>query len=352
MRIRVIFLFACLSALAVSANVHADDETRLAELTSLRQQYPHDVDHALARGQLLARLGRDDDALLDLRAATTLAPHYEDAWRVRYAVLSRQEGEAAQRERQELLNTVALRFPEADWWRPPSVEKARQWTVTAGGTHESLDNDLPAWNRLFVDAGRERPWGHYRFGLARDSRFGETDLTFSVGGDMKLPSDWLAGLDVAVVSDPQFQPELSYRAFALRPLQDGWVVNLLFQRREYATASVNSLVPSVERYIGDFRLAYALGYSRLQDGGGSFGHTFTGNWYYGDRANIGINISTGEESEAIGAGQVLQTDVRGVGINGQLPVSHQTDLKWWLGTHEQGDFYRRSFLGMAIAFRF
>lgn len=349
---RIIPLLAFVLALAMPAIAVADDEARLAELTSLRQQYPHDVDHALARGQLLARLGRDNAALLDLRDATALAPDYEDAWRVRYSVLSRQDGDEAKREFVELLDDVSQRFPDSDWWRPPSMEKARQWTVTTGGTHEDLDKDLPSWNQLFVDVGRERRWGRYRFGLARDSRFGESDLTFSVGGDMNLPSDWLAGLDVAVVSDPQFQPKLGYRVFALRPLQDGWVVNLLFQRREYATTSVNSLVPSVEKYIGDFRFAYALGYSRLQGGGGSFGHTLTGNWYYGDRANIGISISTGEESEAIGAGQVLQTDVRGIGVTGLLPLTAQTDLKWWLGSHEQGDFYRRSFLGMAIAFRF
>ena len=349
---RIVPLLVCLFALAFSAIALADDETMLAQLSDLRQQYPHDVDHALARGQLLARLGKDDDALLDLRDATTLAPDYEDAWRVRYRVLSRQTNYAARLELEELLVEVAQRFPNSDWWRPPAVEKPRQWTITAGGTHEGLDNDLPSWNHLFTNVGRERSWGRYRFGLARDSRFGESDLTFSVGGDMRIGPDWSAGLDVAIVDDPWFQPDLSARAFAYRSMQGGWVANLLLQRREYATTAVSSVVPSIEKYVGDYRFAYALGYSRLQGGGGSFNHTLTGNWYYGDRSNIGLTVSTGEESEAIGAGQVLQTDVRGIGVNGQQALNDRTDLKWWLGSHEQGEFYRRSFLGMAIAYRF
>ena len=349
---RIVPLLTCLFALTFSTIALADDEAKLAQLTELRQQYPHDVDHALARGQLLARLGKDDAALRDLREATALAPDYEDAWRVRYRVLSRQTSDAAKRELEELLGEAARRFPTSNWWKPPTVDKPWQWTITAGGTHEGLDNDLPSWNHLFANVGRERNWGRYRFGLARDSRFGESDLTFSVGGDVRLGPDWSAGLDMAVVDDPWFQPDLSVRAFAFRSLQNGWVANLLLQRREYATTAVNSIVPSVEKYISDFRFAYALGYSRLQGGGGSFNHTLTGNWYYGDRSNIGITISTGEESEAIGAGQVLQTDVVGIGVNGQQALNDRTDLNWWLGSHEQGDFYRRSFLGMAIAFRF
>jgi len=349
---RILPLLACLLVLVFSAEALANDEAMLADLTSLRQQYPHDVDHALARGQLLARLGKDEAALLDLRDATTLAPDYEDAWRVRYRILSRQNGDEARRELEKLLDDVSQRFPDSSWWRPPTTDKPREWAIIGGATHEGLDNDLPSWKQLFLNIERERSWGHYRFGLASDSRFGESDLTFSIGGDILLGPGWSAGIDVAIVDEPWFQPDLSYRAFALRSLQDGWVVNLLYQRREYATTAVSSITPSVEKYIGDFRFAYALGYSRLQGGGGSFNHNLTGNWYYSDRANVGINISTGEESEAIGAGQVLQTDVRGIGVNGQHALNDRTDLKWWLGSHEQGNFYRRSFLGMAIAFRF
>lgn len=349
---RIIPLLACLSALIFSASALASDDAMLAELTALRQQYPHDVDHALARGQLLARLGKDEAALLDLRDATTLAPDYEDTWRVRYAILSRQDGDEARSELEELLDNVSQRFPDSNWWQQPTVDMPLQWTITGGGTHESLDNGLPAWKQLFANAGHERSWGRYRFGLASDSRFGESDLTFSVGGDVNIGPDWSAGIDVAVVGDPWFQPDLGYRVHALRSLQGGWVVNLLYQRREYTTATVSSFVPSVEKYYGEFRFAYALGYSRLQGGGDSFNHSVTGNWYYNDHASIGINISTGEESEAIGAGRVLQTDVRGFSVSGRQRLNDRTDFQWWLGSHKQGDFYRRTFLGMAVTFRF
>lgn len=352
MSMRNLPLLACALMLAFSCATQADDETELANLTQLRQEFPFDVDHALARAQLLARLGEDEAALQDLRDAVVLAPDYEDVWRVRYALLRRQDSQSARRELDELRNVVEQRFPDSQWWRQPEAVVQPQWIIVAGGTHERLDSDLPSWSQLFVSAARERDWGRYRFGLARDSRFDKSDLTFSLGGDIELPSDWSAGVDVAIVGKSDFQPDLGYSAFVGRSLPDGWALNVRYQRREYATATVGSIVSTVEKYIGEYRFAYVLGYSHLHGAANSFSHTLTGNWYYSDRASIGINFNSGEESEAIGAGQVLQTDVNGFSVTGRQYLNDRTDLQWWLGTHKQGDYYRRSFLGMAVALRF
>lgn len=352
MWLRNVPLLACVLMLVFSGTARADDDTALANLTQLRQEYPLDVDHALARAQLLARLGEDEAALQDLRDAVVLAPDYEDVWRVRYALLLRQHSDSARRERDEVLDTVSQRFPDSQWWRQPGAVDQPQWTIVGGGTHETLDNNSPSWRQLFVNAAHERDWGRYRFGLARDSRFDKSDLTLSLGGDIHLPSAWSAGIDLAVVGGSEFQPDLGYSAYVARSLQDGWALNVRYQRREYATATVGSIISSVEKYVADFRFAYVLGYSHLHGATNSFNHTLTGNWYYSDRASIGINVNTGEESEAIGAGQVLQTDVNGLSVTGRRYLSDRMDLQWWLGTHKQGDYYRRSFLGMAVALRF
>ena len=117
MRIHFLSLLACTLTFVLPSASQADDVADLARLTALRQQYPHDVDHALARAQLLARLGDDEAALDDLREAVTLAPDYEDVWRVPYTILSRQENDAAQHERRQLLDEAAQRFPDSSWWR-------------------------------------------------------------------------------------------------------------------------------------------------------------------------------------------------------------------------------------------
>lgn len=329
----------------------ADDVDRLAELNLLRERFPHDVDHALARAQLLAHTGDDAAALDDLRDAANLAPDYEDVWRIRFRVLLRQDDEAARLELREVREQVARRFPESTWWRESMDAAPYQWTLVAGGSRAQLDNGQPSWNQLFVNASHSGDWGHYRFGISRDSRFNEADVTLTLGGDVRIASDWSAGLDLALTSQPSFQPELGLGGHVGRKLPAGWTVDLKYLRREYVSTAVDSIAVSVEKYVGDYRLAYTLGNSHLNGAGSTQSHSLTGNWYYSDSASIGISIHGGDESESVGADRVQQTAVRGISLNGRRRLNERLDLGWWLGTHEQGDYYRRSFLGVAVTFR-
>ncbi|MDH3442117.1 MAG: hypothetical protein OEM63_15260, partial [Gammaproteobacteria bacterium] len=59
----------------------------------------------------------------------------------------------------------------------------------------------------------------------------------------------------------------------------------------------------------------------------------------------------GREAEAIGGGQVLETDVKGFSLNGRHQFNERIGLQWWLGIHNQGELYRRHFVGMAVSIR-
>lgn len=337
------------------ARVHSyirEDAAALQDLDALRSEHPYDVDYALARARLLARQGRDEEALADLRQAVKLAPEYEDVWQLHFTLLSRQPDEATRSERETVLREVALRFPEADWWRSEASADPEVWTVVVGAGHENLDNDLPSWNRQFAEVSRDHDdRGRYRVGIARDERFDNADLSFSFGGDVFFGPDWSAGLDATLVDDANFQPDFGYSAYVGRSLQNGWVLNLRYQRREYETATVGMTTGTVEKYVGNYRIAYALGLSHLHGESTSVSHGLTVNWYYSDISSVGISVNTGEEAESISPGQVLKTDVRGITLVGRRELSNRLALQWWLGTHNQGDFYRRQYLGMALTLR-
>lgn len=326
-----------------------DYDTALNALDALREEYPHDVDYALARAQVLARQGRDREALDDLRQAAALAPEYEEVWEFRYTLLSRQPAEKVQLERDAVLREAAARFPRASWWRSTEEVPAAQWTVLVGAGHENLDNDLPSWNQQFIEFSRDHgSAGRYRVSVARDERFDNSDLSILLGGDILFASDWSAGFDFTFVDDAEFQPDYGYSTYVGKSLQDGWIVSLSYRRREYEAATVGSAMGTVEKYLGDFRIAYALGLSHLHGASNSLNHSLTANWYYSDRSSIGISLNTGEEAEAIGPGQVLETDVRGVSVSGRRRLTNRLGLQWWLGLHEQGDYYRRQYVGMAL----
>jgi YaiO family outer membrane protein len=302
-----------------------DDDAALQILDQLRAAYPHDVDYVFARAQLLARQHRDAEALEELREAMRLAPDYDDVRQFYESLQARQQ-------------------------RAP--DDAAQWSILAGAGYQRLDNGMPAWNEQFAELSRsQRSTGTYRLGIARDARFDTADITVSTAADINLASGWLAGLAFAVANDADFRPQREFSGNIGRSLQDGWVVGVRYRRREFETIAVTSVAPSVEKYQGQFRTAYAVTATQLPGASTVLGHGLTVNWYYNDRASIALAINAGVEAEAVGLGQILETRVKGVSLSGRRQLSDRFGLQWWLGLHQQGDFYRRDYFGLAVSIK-
>lgn len=323
-------------------------DAALAVFDELHDEFPADVDYAFARGQALAALGRDRDALAQLQEAIRLAPHYEAVWRARYALLARQPDPA---ELDAFRERAALRFPTATWWQPPRTAPQQRWTLLLGGGREYLSNDLPDWDSRFAELSF-RPDDSRRFAvrLGRDARDDVGDTSTGVSAEWQL-DDWFAGAGAGYAHSPAFQPRTRFELHAGKVLRDGWVASLRFRHRAYDAATVSGFAGTFEKYVGDYRLAYVLGWSQLHGASGFMSHGLSGNWYYAEESAVGLSLSAGREAEAIGGGRVLETDVAGIALSGRHRLNRRLGLQWWLGVHEQGDLYRRRFLGMAVSIK-
>lgn len=328
---------------------HGDLAEALAELDDLRSDYPNDVDYALARAQVLAGLERNDEALEELREATRLAPDYEDIWKLRDRLLGLQN---AADERLALRKDAALRFPDSGWWRSQPPTDPHRWLLLLGAGYNDLSNGLPGWNNEFVELQFQHDSSHqYRLFVARDARYSSVDTTIGLGAETSWDPGWFAGVEVSSASSPEYLPELGFSGHVGKALHAGWVLDLRYQHRDYVTADLGGWIGTVEKYAGEFRYAYSLGRSRLDGASGFTSHRLALDWYYRDDASVGITISGGDEAESLGDGRVLETRVKGITFNGHRSVSQRVDLRWWLGVSEQGNFYRRRFLGLAVAVR-
>lgn len=337
---------------AQSLRSAGDSSASLAVLDGLRSDFPFDVDYALARAQVLAELGRDDEALRELRAAVVLAPDYEDVWKLRYRLLARQQGEAARRERAVVREDAAQLFPTSNWWLATPDETDDGWTLLVGAGYDDLTNNLPSWNNQFIELQlRQHGSRLYTAQLGRNERYSSADVNVALGIEQNWSNGWFAGAGLSSASSPDYVPEFGINAHVGKSLADGWVVDLGFGRREYAIETVNSLMGTVEKYSGNWRYAYTLNGSRLPGTSRFFGHQFATNWFYGDTSNIGLSVNFGDEAEALASGRVLESDVRGLAVTGSHALTERFALRWWLGTQEQGDFYRRRFVGMAVSIR-
>ena len=184
--------------------------------------------------------------------------------------------------------------------------------------------------------------------ISRSERFEESDSSLYVGGVWEVLPEWQLGAALAVTKDARFLPELELSVDATRAWTAGWGTAFGFRRRDYATGDVSSYSFTGEKYISDYRLAYRLDHSRQQGAESALTHALMLTWYPSDRRNVGVTLGAGEEIEIIGLDQLLHTSVANVTFTGNETLSPRLSLSWWLGTHEQGDFYRRDYAGLSV----
>jgi len=319
-------------------------EAALAEFDALLAEYPDDADYLLGRAQMQARLGQNAAAVATTERALALAPGYEDVWQLRLQLAERTGDSTAVRAE------VATRFPEATWWQAaPTPVAYRHWFSAGSGT-DQLSNGAPDWSRQFVRFDWETAQAGLLFAEAsRSERFDESDSSLYVGGNWQVLPEWQLGTGLAITEDARFLPDRELSLDATRSWAGGWGTAFGFRQRDYATGDVASYSFTGEKYISDYRIAYRLDHSR-QSGvdDSALTHVLALTWYPSDRRNVGVTFGAGEEIEVIGLDQLLHTSVSNVTFTGSEKFSPRLSLSWWLGTHEQGDFYRRDYAGLSV----
>jgi len=321
-------------------------EAALAEFDALLAEFPDDADYLLGRAQMLARLGQNAAAVETAERALDIAPDYEDVWQLRLQLAER-AGDAAAAA--ALRAEVAARFPDTTWWQPSSAPfEHRRW-LSGGGGADRLSNGAPDWSRQFLRIDWQTAGAAVLFGeISRSERFEESDHSLSAGGVWKVLPEWHLGAAGAVTEDARFSPDREVSVDAARGWTGGWGTAFGFRQRDYTTGDVSSYWFSGEKYIADYRIAYRLDRSRLSGGDSALTHALGLSWYPTDRRSLGVTFGAGEEIETIGLDRLLRTSIANVTLTGNETLSARFSLSWWLGTHEQGNFYRRNYAGLAV----
>jgi YaiO family outer membrane protein len=321
------------------------NEAALAEFDALLADYPDDADYLLGRAQMLARLGDDAAAAATAARALDLAPDYEDVWRLRLQLADRSGDEASAA---SVRAESVARFPEATWWQRAEEPRAYTRWLSVGYGGERLSNDAPDWSQQNVRFDSQGGGVDWFAELARNERFDASDSTLAAGVSVQPLPAWRIGGFLADTPDADFLPTREHGLEALRSWSRGFGTELRFRRREYPADTVSTYSFTADRYLASFRLAWRVDWSELHGAGSSLGHNLSFTWYPTERRSIGLAFGAGEEIEKVGLDQLLRTDVESITLTGRQTLSERLELNWWLGSHDQGDYYRRDYAGLGL----
>jgi YaiO family outer membrane protein len=221
--------------------------------------------------------------------------------------------------------------------------------LTIGHVHEELSTNAPDWrqDQLQLDWELDATTG-YTVEASRRERYGTSDTQLSASRRWQMLPNWRVDATLAIASDPAFTPDRNVAFGASRPLDNGFGLLLRADWRSYETGDVSIVSATVEKYFANFRVAGGLSASTLDSSDTAFARVASFGWYPGADRNVAIIVSDGRELESVGIDQLLETDVRGVALTGLQPITDRVGLRWQIGTHRQGELYRRRYAGLAV----
>jgi len=329
---------------------HAGDlDSAMQEYAKLMLEEPDNVDYVFGYAQALFWSNEVPRSLLFLEQARRLAPDYEDVWKLEYRALLTTSDNRSSISIEEFRQMAAERFPNSEWHRAPdeTTSRAIRWEFSA--RRDSLDNGAPDWEQINAYFDRNITANALAtLSASASSRFGTTDTQFGAGGSLGVGQYWTISGQLTLSSSPSFLPDTTIDLGLNRRFEHGWVGGARWRRRDYASALVNSFGLVTERYVGKYRIAYSLDNAHLS-GEQAVVHALTVNFFADSGTRIGVILAAGEEIEIVDPGVLLKTDVNSIALTGRHPVNAYLGFGWQLGTHKQGQLYRRNAIGISIS---
>ena len=337
--------FDCASMLARAG----DYNLAVALYTTLIIESSDNIDYWFGLAQAQFWSGDVRGSLETVANARSIAPHYEDVWKLELQILDSQGGNAAGRKAQKLRAAAEDQFPAASWIYRGALGRRPKYRWEAGADFEGLDNGASDWQRVYARVDRSFGAANSVFlRLAEYERFDQRDSDLEFGATFMFSERWIVSGAITLSASPDFLPETIVNVRLNRKLPDGWLVGLVIQDRKYPIEDVISNGLVIERYFGKFHAVYRLEESRLS-GQDSWNHRTSLNFYPDIGGNYGLIVTAGDETEVVAPGQLLNTDVNSIVITGRHPVGKDTSILWRLGSYRQGSLYRRNMVGLSVA---
>ena len=217
--------------------------------------------------------------------------------------------------------------------------------LEGGFSHEQLTKDRPDWSSVYLEAAHEFAPRQTLYGLLREvERFDLRDTEITAGYYHPLGANWTALVEASHSPDHNVLPRGSLFGHLAWAAGSGWVWSGGLRYNEYTLNDTRVLMGGVERYFGSYRAGYTIYNGKPEGESSASSHRLAFDHYYAnERSRIGAAVTWGREVEYVGPPTgIIVSDVRAFSLLGRHWLNRDWALTWELGTHEQGDLYRRT----------
>ncbi len=305
-------------------------EESLGDYQTLLDTEPGNVDYLLGKSQVLVWMGRADEALPLLSRARSLAPEYEELWRLELNARIASAGTLPEsRQTAAFAEEARARFPGADW---AHFEPPRRARLDSGIVYDHLDNGYSNWKELYVAGSYRLREKLTLLGKVRATeRFSQSDTELMGGIVQSVGDKWTLTFDGSVTPDANVLPSWSLSGQAKRSLPLGLGVQAGWRHADYPHSTLDLFSGAGEYWFNRYRAGYTLYAASIDGGPLIYSHRAQLDRYYRDRSRFSLIASNGEEVESIGNGFFVVNEVQTLTFTGEHWLSQRWALTWEVG---------------------
>ncbi len=238
---------------------------------------------------------------------------------------------------------------------------------TVSTAREKLSNDAPDWTTTHLAIIHQfAPRQSLGFDISRVSRFGLRDETLTLSTYAPVSSKTTLYIEAMKSREHDFLPRDAIQAQLSQSFEQGYAAAVSVRHARYVTAYNGSRSVStsestsnvtigeitVEKYFDDYRAAVTVYPSHSSSAGNAVSYRAAGAYYYGQRSNLQISLSRGNELDRAAALlPITSTDIRSISIYGRHAFDDAWALDYALGRATRAHVTHHEF-GAGVSFRF
>jgi YaiO family outer membrane protein len=281
---------------------------------------PRDVDARLVYGLILSWEGRYDEARTALSAVLAQSPEYMDA---RVALMNVEWWSGRLPEARDLVRSVLSRDAgntAARYVQQRLDARTRPWSLDAGFTRDTFNDEREPWQEFGLSLGRETPVGSLIVRGSQADRFGLTDQQVDVEFYPTFRAGTYAFVGVGFGADQVLYPEYRMSFDLYQSLGRGFEVSGGYRRLQFADAT-DIYLATLTKYAGNWMITGKVFLVPDQQLGDAWSYHGVVRRYFGAAGTsfIGAGYSHGySREEPRGAGDLIRVD--GDTVRGQAEI--------------------------------